>query len=368
MERFTTIKLYGNIFEWSINNAQILSAQIDKAAEVSDEIRLRVHCYGGSVIEGGMIYNAIKNSRVPVDIYVDGVAASMAAILLPAARKVYMAENAFLMLHAPASCTDGRGTAEEHLKSAKALREMEKNFITALCSRTSKNETEVKKWMQGDNWFSARQALEEKLIDEIIDSVAKEVKNLSGQEVQSAKIEDVYGMYTACFDNTDKTTNKNNMDKSKLITSLGLTGVTAESTDEAIQTAIEAKLSAERTAKESAENKLKEQAKAQVTALLDSVKDKLTKEQRDQYEAIGTNMGIATLESIIAPLRSATASFTSMIANAAQGNRSAQTNRESWNMEEWQKNDPKGLEKMAREDYDSFNALYKMAFGAEAPR
>lgn len=368
MTRITTIKLYGNIFEWNLNNAQMMALQIDKAADTADEIQLRIHCYGGSVIEGGMIYNAIKNSRIPVDIYVDGVAASMAAILLPAARKVYMSENAFLMIHGPAGGTDGRGTADEHLKTAKALKEMEKTFIKALVSRTGKTETEVKKWMQGDNWFSAAQALDEKLIDAITDPVAKEVKTLSNVEIQTAKVEDVYSLYTAMLDNpkTDHQKTKNEMDKEKLIASLGLTGVTAASTDEEVQAVITAKLNAEKTAKEAAENALKEQNKTQVTALLDSVKDKLTKEQRAQYEAIGENMGLAALQTIITPL-SGVKSFTAAINDAAStpGN---STSRTAWNFEEWQKNDPRGLEKMAATDPESFNAIYKAAFGTDAPK
>lgn len=56
-----------------------MARQIEEAADASDEICLRVHCYGGSVIEGNMIFNAIRNSKIPVNIYIDGIAASMAA-------------------------------------------------------------------------------------------------------------------------------------------------------------------------------------------------------------------------------------------------------------------------------------------------
>lgn len=369
MKKTKAIKLYGNIFEWNFNNAQMLALQIEKAAEDSDEIQLRIHCYGGSVIEGSMIYNAIKNSRIPVDMYVDGVAASMAAILLPAARKVYMSENAFIMVHAPAAGTDGRGTAAEHLKAAKTLNEMEKTFIKALTSRTGKTETEVKKWMQGDNWFSASQALAEKLIDAVVDPVAKEVKTLSDTDIQTAKVEDVYGLYTAFFNQkTENQKTKNEMDKEKLIKDLGLSGVTAESSDDEIQSAIRTKLNTEKTARETAENALKAQTKAQATALLDSVKNKLTKEQFAQYEAVAESMGIAVLESVIAPLRSSTASFTDMINGTGVAAASLSPQRAAWSWDDWQKNDPRGLEKMEKNDTEGFNALYKAAFGADAPK
>lgn len=367
MAQTAIIKLYGNIFEWNLNNAQAIVSQIEKGQD-ADLIKLRVHCYGGSVIEGNMIYNAIKNSTTPVDIYVDGIAASMASVLLVAARKVYMSENAFLMVHAPSGGVDGRGTADEHSKTARALKEMEKLFVKALVSRTGKAETEIKKWMVGDNWFSADQALSEKLIDGIVDPVASDVKTLTTEEVQTATVENIYGLYTAMYDDSETTTKpKNEMDKEKLIKELGLAGVTAASTDEEVQAAIQAKLNAEKTAKETAENALKEHAKAQVAVLLDSVKDKLTREQRTQYEAIGESIGLTALETVIAPLKGVR-SFTAAIANASGDSGAISQQRAAWNFEAWQKNDPRGLEKMAREDYDGFNALYKATFGVEAPK
>lgn len=365
MKRISTIKLYGNIFEWNLNNAQMMALQIEKAADSADEISLRIHCYGGSVIEGNMIFNAIRNSKIPVDIHIDGIAASMAAILTVAARKVYMSENAFLMIHAPAGGTTGRGTATEHMQTAKALDEMEKNFIRALASRTGKSENEVKKWMNGDTWFSAKQALKEGLVDEITDPIAGDVKPLTDTEIQTATVENVYGLYTA-FLNNSETKITQQMDKAKLIKAFGLTGVTADSTDDEVQAALQAKLDAEKTAKETALRELKEYAKAQVNALLDTVKGKLTKEQREQYEAIGESMGITVLETIIAPLQGPSASFNSLIAASGKNPGSQAINRSNWDWNTWQEKDPRGLEKMAKEDPDGFNALYKSAFGVES--
>ena len=367
MKRISTIRLYGNIFEWNLNNAQMMARQIEEAADASDEICLRVHCYGGSVIEGNMIFNAIRNSKIPVNIYIDGIAASMAAILTAAAHRVYMSENAFLMIHAPAGGTGGRGTAAEDIQTAKALSEMEKNFIKALVAKTGKPENEVKKWMTGDNWFSAREALEEGLIDEITDPVAKDVRPLTDVEIRTTTVENIYGLYTA-FLNNSETKNKQQMDKAKLIKAFGLTGVTADSTDDEVQAAIQAKLDKEKADKEAAERLLKEHMKAQVNAMLDTVKGKLTREQREQYEAIGENMGIAALETIIAPLRTPSASFNSMIATAGRNPETQAMDRAGWDWNMWQEKDPRGLERMAKEDPEGFNALYKSAFGVESPR
>ena len=102
--------------------------------------------------------------------------------------------------------------------------------------------------------------------------------------------------------------------------------------------------------------------------MLDTVKGKLTREQREQYAAIGENMGIAALETIIAPLRTPSASFNSMIATAGRNPETQAMDRAGWDWNMWQEKDPRGLERMAKEDPEGFNALYKSAFGVESPR
>lgn len=356
-----SIKLYGDIFDWSSNSAQAMVARIAEAARTADEIELHVHCYGGSVIEGNMIYNAIAGSDIPIDAYIDGVAASMAPIVLMAARKIYMSENAFMMLHAPAGGYCGRGTATEHIKAAKALTAMEKQFIKALTTRTGKTEEQVKEWMSGDNWFSAEQALSEGLIDGIVDPIAGNVKQLTSVELQSSNVESIYSLYTASLSqiqNQNQTTNQ--MDKATLIAQLGLTGVTAASTDEQVQAAITAKFAAEQLARQNAEKKLTEHQAAEITAVLDTVKDKITVDQRAQLQAIGEKVGIAALKTAIEPYR--TAKPFSAIIGGDGGSRSQSTLSASWNFAEWQKNDPAGLEKLAKEDPETFNALYGAAF------
>lgn len=360
MARIAEIKLYGDIADWNLNNAQAIASQIEKAAEAADEIHLHIHSHGGSVVEGNVIYNAIKNCKIPVDAYVDGMAASMAAILLPAARKVYMCENAFIIIHAPAGGCPGRGTADEHIKSAKALKEMERIFVKALTDRTRKPEAEIRKWLVGDNWFSAAQALAEGLSDGVVSPVAKHIKTLTDTEIKATSVENIYGLYSAKMHDNLKQCKKNEMDKGQLIKNLGLAGVTAESADAEVEAAIAAILNTEKTGREAAENKLKEQNKARVTALLDTIKGRLTKDQQAQCETIGETLGVAALETIIAPLRQAQ-SFTTMIdsANAGSGN----TQRANWNFDEWQKNDPAGLEAMATGNKEAFDALYKAKFG-----
>lgn len=361
----STIKLYGNISEWNANNATEFITRLQEASKGVKRVQIHMHCYGGSVIEGNMIYNAIKSCKVPVDIYIDGIAASMAAILITAASKVYMSENAFVMVHAPAGGNVMRGTADEYLKAAKALQAMEKLAIKAFMARTGKEEDYIKAWMEGDNWFSAEEALAEGLIDEITDKVAVNIQTLSRPEIVTSTVEGIYDLYNASLSIHE---HKNEMDKKSIIARFSLSGVTENSTDAEVEAALDAKFTAEKTAREAAEKKVKEQMAAEIKAVLDGVKDKITPAQRTQFEAIGSQMGMDALRAAIQPY-SEKQSFASMLGAASAGTGASHSaQRAAWTFDEWQKKDPKGLDAMAKTDYEAFNELYRAQFGANAPK
>lgn len=364
--RTSTIKLYGEIFDWGMNSAKALVDQIVQAGHTSDQIDMHVHCYGGSVTEGLVLYNAIKNSAAPIDAYIDGVAASMAPIVLMAARKIYISENALLMLHAPSGATNGRGTASEHRQTLRALDAMEATFVKTLVARTSKSEREVKEWLNGDTWFSADEALAVGLVDGIVDPIAPAITSLSTQEARQSGIESVYSLYSAHLSSTPNIQNHKQMNKELIIATLCLAGVTAQSSDEELMQAITAKMNAESTARKKAETDLAALMSSEISAMLDSVKDKVTLEKREQLKAIGQTMGVATLKTAIEPYLQIKP-FSALIGANAEG-KSDNAASASWTFDEWQKNDAAGLERLAKENPESFGALYKARFGVEAPK
>lgn len=149
------------------------------------DILLKLHTDGGSVFDGNMIYNALIDSKANVTIHIIGIAASMGAIISLAVDEVYMAQNSYLMIHAPSSYSSGQ--AQDFENQAKLLRLIETDFIRKLQQKTGKTEKYVKQWLIGDNWFNAQQALNEGLIKGIVTSEfdfdACNPKQLSVKEV-----------------------------------------------------------------------------------------------------------------------------------------------------------------------------------------
>lgn len=164
-------------------------------------INLHLHTYGGQVIDGSVTWNIINKSVIPVDIYIDGIAASMGAILLTAARHVYIADNGLVMIHRPSGWI--HGTADRLETEVALLRSMEENAIRALCGKTRKSESEIREMFTSDKdyWFTARQAKKLGIVDEIIPAVTNSVKELDAIVEAKPDQKKMYARFEASLNN-----------------------------------------------------------------------------------------------------------------------------------------------------------------------
>jgi ATP-dependent Clp endopeptidase proteolytic subunit ClpP len=353
------VKIYGEIYPYGDNSAQAFIARFDEARKVAEEINVYLHTYGGDVFEGTLIYNHIKACDIPVNVHIAGVCCSMGTVIMLAADKVYMCENSYLMVHAPSGGCYGNASDME--KAAKLLRGMEKNFKKLYATKMGKDEKEAGELLVGDNWFTAQEAEEAKLIDGIVAPIATDVTPVSAEELKVETPTALYNRFAACLGNN--ITNKNNgeMDKEKLIKKFGLTGVTAQSTDDEVTKAIEDKLEAEKSRADNAEKEKKEAADKVITdTVAKAVSDKkITEKQKAVYEKIGHDSGIEALMAVLGDIKPAP----SLVQTVQNGSSvSAALGRESWTWKEWQKEDPRGLEALAKSDPEKFSALYNAEF------
>jgi len=167
--------IYGDIGdnwwdETSTSATQIVQALADIDA---DEISVYINSYGGSVKEGLAIYNALLRNSAKVSIYIDGIAASMASYIAMAGDTVSMSENGMLMLHAPWGFA--MGNAEEMREAADVLDRYADSMMGAYQKQVGADGADdVTDWLKDgkDHWFSAQEAADAGLIDEIDDPVA----------------------------------------------------------------------------------------------------------------------------------------------------------------------------------------------------
>lgn len=364
-----TITAYGVI--WDGDGMDFISYFTQLESKYSS-ITVKLHSYGGSVFDGNLIFNAIQNSKKDIDLHIIGIAASMAAIISQSRKdkKPKMVRNGFMMIHAPSGST--YGGALDHENNAKLLRSIETNLIQLLSSSLSKPTKYVAKWMLGDNWFDAEEALKEGLISEIIEPESDTITdNLNPQELGA---QGMYYQFTALLnpENSQQINLDHNM-KKPIIEALALTGVNEQSSDTAVIEAVkkhfeaqnnvlQGKLDAEIQKRTTAEDALASQGKAAITAEIETAKKagKITGEQIGTYEAIGTASGIEVLKTVLAAIPERK-TITGQMQNAGDKSE-APVGRETWDWDKWQKEDPKGFENFSKESPEEWKALYNAKY------
>lgn len=152
-----------------------------------DRIDIHINSPGGSIHEGLPIFNAIRASKKDVHTYNDGIAYSMAFMILIAGHTVHAAKGSLLMAHNASSYAWGNAKALR--KSADDLETYDVVMAELIADKTGLSVEEVKeKWLNmEDNFMTASQAKESKLIDILetydVQNVPENVENLSYQQV-----------------------------------------------------------------------------------------------------------------------------------------------------------------------------------------
>lgn len=154
------IFVYDEIGGYGIQATNFIQ-DLENLGEV-EQIDLRISSPGGSIIEGNVIYNAIKRHPANVTVYIDGMAASMASVIAMAGDEIIMADNALLMIHNP--WTVSIGDSEQLRKDAELMDKMKSAIINAY-GRSNYSEEELEELMNSETWFTANEAIEAGLVD-----------------------------------------------------------------------------------------------------------------------------------------------------------------------------------------------------------
>ena len=163
------ILLYGQIGKEEKVDSSAVVAEIMKLTEEYNNIDVRINSLGGEVFAGMAIFNALRNSSANINIYVDGVAASMAAVIALCGRPLHMSRYSRLMLHQVSGGV--MGTSAEIRSYADQIDSLNEVLVSVVSDRSKLPAEEVKeKWFDGkDHWISAQEALKLNLADTIYD-------------------------------------------------------------------------------------------------------------------------------------------------------------------------------------------------------
>ncbi len=354
------LRCYGRIFNGDGMYFIDVFGQMEKDY---DAVTIRLHTYGGSVVDGNLIFNAINKSKSKVTIIVDGLAASMGAIILMAAEDVHIAENAYVMIHAPSGTASG--TSQDLKNVASLLEAMEQNFIDKLEQRTGKSRSDVEKLMIGDHWFDANQAKAMKLVNKVIPAKKSVV---SVKEPQAIGEEEVFNAYALLLTEKENINNKTNNMKEQLIVAFALQGVTADSSDTAIVEALKSKYLELQNDKQTAKQTiagLKEKIKTLTDSQIDAViaeyarHNNVTDAKKTVLKQIGQTSGVGALRAVLdtGADKSKAPNITGLIESGQGGDV-----RSDWDWDKWQTEDPRGLEKLSQDNPDAYTELFNKKY------
>lgn len=157
----------------------------------SPSITVHLNTPGGDVFDGLAIYNALKQHPANITIVVDGLAASIGSIIAMAGDKVVMARTAQMMIHDAWSM--GIGNAKDMRKTADLLDKTSENLASVYAERTGVSTEVWRAKMLDETWFSADEAVEAGLADEVQSSSSKakntfdlSIYNYTGREASPA--------------------------------------------------------------------------------------------------------------------------------------------------------------------------------------
>jgi len=134
----------------------------------NEDISIYINSPGGSVTDGLAIYDTMNYINSDVSTIGMGICASMAAFVLSSGKKGkrYVLPNSEVMIHQPLGGAQGQATeikiAAEHILKVKE----KLNLI--LSKNTGKSVEDIEKDTERDNFLTAKEALEYKIIDKIL--------------------------------------------------------------------------------------------------------------------------------------------------------------------------------------------------------
>lgn len=168
---YDDVSAYGK-FNWntwsyddSETSANFFREELSKIG-AGDEIELHINSNGGSVKEGTAIYNQLVQHESKKTGYVDGVAHSVAFLILQACDKRIMGLGTSALVHNMWMQCEGNAT--QLRKYADDLDAMMESNRKVFLKRASITEEKLMELMEAETYLTPQQCMEYGLIDEIM--------------------------------------------------------------------------------------------------------------------------------------------------------------------------------------------------------
>lgn len=146
--------------------AKMFADELNSLGNVKS-IDVRINSPGGDVFEGFTMFSLLKSHKAKVNVFVDGLAASIASVIAMAGDTIEVASNGYLMIHNPWSFFDSivgdanemRSKIPEIEKKAALLDKIRDSIVDTYASRANIETEELKALMDAETWFNSSEAV-----------------------------------------------------------------------------------------------------------------------------------------------------------------------------------------------------------------
>jgi ATP-dependent Clp protease, protease subunit len=138
-----------------------------------DSIDLRINSSGGSVFDGLAIYNILLKHKAVVNVYIDGVALSIASVIAMAGNTINMADNALFMIHNPWG--QAIGTAKDLREKADLMDTVKESLVLTYAKKTNMAVNAIAQMMEDETWMNAQDAKKNGFIDNVTGAVMEKL-------------------------------------------------------------------------------------------------------------------------------------------------------------------------------------------------
>lgn len=188
-EKSAELYIYGEIAgtqDWGDEiTPQMMQEQLN-ALDGAD-LDIYINSGGGEVFAGQAIYSMLKRYSGKKTVHIDGIAASIASVIAMAGDKIIMPENAMMMIHKAWSVCIGN--SDDMQKLANDLIKLDGVIAGVYAAKTGKEAEEIAEAMANETWFTAAEAVEYGIADEIEDgkaiaaSISGDILSINGQSI-----------------------------------------------------------------------------------------------------------------------------------------------------------------------------------------
>lgn len=162
--------IYGDIGDFGFEgcvSAKAVTEQLN--ALDAPELVVHINSYGGRIDEGLAIYQALRAYRGTVVTRVEGVAASIASIIMMGGSRVEIARGAMVMIHG--AWQQAEGNAADLKSAAAGLDKADQSLAEIYARKTGRTAEEELARIKagGDRWYTAEEAVAERYADAVYD-------------------------------------------------------------------------------------------------------------------------------------------------------------------------------------------------------